>query len=323
MPEYRLTKHRGQISLAYNDDERGRIRVALGTDDAGLAEARAREWWKKHTAPTTERVADLWTAYIADRSIDVVDIGRLKNAWKALEPHFGHKLGSAVNVQDCRDYEKARVRQGRAPSTIRTELEYLRACLNRRYGRGNVTIWTPPASKPRNHFLTKEDANRLLDAIETPHVRLFVLLAIATGARMTALLDLTWDRVDFSRKLVDLEPAGRRRTNKGRTVVPVNQRAWEALELAHAGRLSDFVIEHGGAPIASVKKAIRSAAKRSGVTCSPHVLRHSCAVWQAEAGVPMEQIAQFLGHTSTKLTAKVYARFSPVFLRGASDATTF
>jgi integrase len=40
----------------------------------------------------------------------------------------------------------------------------------------------------------------------------------------------------------------------------------------------------------------------------------------AQAGVPIEQIAQYLGHTNPAVTYRVYARYSPEHLRKASDA---
>jgi integrase len=159
-----------------------------------------------------------------------------------------------------------------------------------------------------------------MDAIETPHVRLFVTLALTTGARMGALLDLTWDRVDFVHSTIDLMPAGRDKTNKRRTVVAMNPRAREALEAARDAALTDYVIEYGGKPVASVKTAIAAAARRSGVPCSPHVFRHTAAVWMAQADVPMQKIAQVLGHTSTRVTETVYARYSPRFMADAMAA---
>jgi integrase len=69
------------------------------------------------------------------------------------------------------------------------------------------------------------------------------------------------------------------------------------------------VIEYGGKPVASVKKAIASAARRSGISCSPHVFRHTAAVWLAMADVPMDRIAQVLGHTTTRITYSTYARY--------------
>lgn len=245
---------------------------------------------------------------------------RFASLWKALEPHFGHRLGKAVTRQDCKDYATARKKAGKAASTIRTELEFLRACLRFRYGASTPSLWMPPGSKPRERYLTKEEANRLLAAIETPHVRLFVTLALATGARMTAILDLTWDRVDFEHGTADLNPAGREATNKRRTIVKLNSRALDALREAKEAALTDHVIEYAGAPVKSVKKAVASAARRSKVTCSPHVFRHTAGVWMANAGVPMEKIAQALA-TTVRIAEKHYARFSPSYLQEAAAAT--
>ncbi|HET8971861.1 MAG TPA: tyrosine-type recombinase/integrase [Pseudolabrys sp.] len=60
-------------------------------------------------------------------------------------------------------------------------------------------------------------------------------------------------------------------------------------------------------------------AKRAGVGhVSPHMLRHSAAVHMAEAGISMEEIAQFLGHDDVNTTRRVYTRFSPNFLKEAA-----
>ena len=240
--------------------------------------------------------------------------------WKPLEPHFGYKLGKAITKADCRAYIDKRRKEGRTNSTIRTELELLRACLRWHYGNEAPEITAPPPSKPRDRFITKEEREKLLEAIETPHVKLFVILALTTGARMSAILDLTWDRVDLDVGTIDFNPAGRDITNKRRTVVPINKKAREALTEAKEGSMTDYVIEYGGKRVASVKKAIAAAAKRSGVPCSPHVFRHSAARWMAEADVPMEKIAQYLGHTSTRVTFATYARFSPRYMAEGAAA---
>jgi integrase len=80
------------------------------------------------------------------------------------------------------------------------------------------------------------------------------------------------------------------------------------------------VIEWNGKPIKSIKKALERISERTGVDFSPHVLRHTAGVWMAKADVPMQKIAQYLGHTSSKVTERVYARYSPSFMRDAADA---
>lgn len=320
MPEYRLVRHRDKFSIAYTDAERGRVRIALGTADRGLAEARARELWRARQRPPGDKVKDVWDAYVTEKATDGVIADPSGSTWRALEPSFGHKLASDITRDDCREHTAKRRRAKRSDSTIRKELEMLRAALRLRYGPQAPAIWMPPASKPRDRFLTKEELTQLLDTIDTPHVRLFVILAVTTGARMSAILDLTWDRVDLDRGIIDLNPAGRHESNKRRAIVPINSRASAALREARAAALSDFVIEYAGSPVKSVKKAIQAAAKRSGVPCSPHVFRHTAGVWMAEADVPMQKIAQYLGHTSTRVTETTYARYSPSFMKDASAA---
>lgn len=180
MPGYSLKLHRGKWTLDFSDGGR-RVRISTGTGDRGLAEARARELWNRRTVAPSERVADLWPRYVQDRIADGVRADRFKAHWTALEPHFGHKIGKAINREDCRAFADARRAQGYAPSTIKTDLELLRACLNWRYADEAPKLWVPPASKPRDRWLTKDEARRLVDATETSHIKLFLTLGLATG----------------------------------------------------------------------------------------------------------------------------------------------
>lgn len=322
MPEYSLTLHRGKWALSFRDGQRRR-RITTGTDHRANAEAVARAIWAHLNAARSERVADLWPGYVKDRQTDGARADRFAAHWTALAPTFGHRIGSTITREDCRAYHQARKELGYSASTIKTDLELLRACLRWHYGKDAPALWMPPASKPRDIWLTKEQARTIVEASTTPHIRLFVILGLSTGARAGAILDLTWDRVNFDQRTIDYRPAGRVQTNKRRTVVPMNQRAFEALQQAHAARLSDNVIEYGGKPVASVKKAVQRLSERTGIPFSPHVLRHTCAVWMAQDNVPMQMISQYLGHTSLLMTSTVYARYSPSFMRDASAATMF
>lgn len=321
MPDYTLTMHRGKLALTFRDNGKPR-RISTGTADRGRAEAIARQLWERLTTPATERIADLWPRYVKDRKRDGVTTD-FRTHELALKDHFWHRLGTAIERDDCRVYAKARQDLGYSASTIRTDLALLRACLRWRYGEDAPAIWLPPASPPRDRWLTKPEANKLVDSAKSPHIKLFLILGLATGARASAILDLTWDRVDFHHGTIDFRPAGREQTNKRRTVVPMNNRARAALEEAHKAALSDHVIEFAGGPVASVKKAIQRLAAATGIPVSPHVLRHTCAVWMAQADVPMQKISQYLGHTSLAMTASVYARYSPSFMADAGDAVEF
>ncbi|MEJ0092030.1 MAG: site-specific integrase [Methylocella sp.] len=245
--------------------------------------------------------------------------------WKAVGPFFGTKAAEILTEQDSLDYAAQRAKAGRRPSTIRTELAHLRSALLWAQKKKIIgvapAIILPEASAPRDSRLTKSQAVKFIGACEMPHVRLFVILALTTGARMGAILGLKWDRVDFDQSLIYFEDPDRPKTNKRRGNPPMNKTARAALSAARAGATSPYVIEWAGQPVASVKKGLASAGERCGLPwVTAHVFRHSAATFMAEDRVSMAEIAQFLAHADSRLTERVYARFSPDHLREAADA---
>lgn len=171
--------------------------------------------------------------------------------------------------------------------------------------------------------LTKEQFRQFLTGCGSSHVLLFAMLAVVTGARKTALLEAKWEQVDFDRRMIRLNPAGRDQNRKHRATVPLNDMILPALREARLGALTEYVIEHRGAPLQDIKNGIAAAASRSGVPCHPHMFRHSAAVWMAEARVPMAEVAAFLGHRDVNVTTRVYARFNPDYLRKAAESLTW
>ena len=316
---YRIVKYRGVYTLTYGKPV---VRRSLRTVDLGLAQANAKKVWAILSSPKVvgEKVEDLWKSYIADREAEGVNTKQLQYRWRQLEPFFGHKMGNAISKDDCKDYTKHRMKQGVKSVTVRTELVLLRACLNLRYGKGSTNMWMPPASPPRDRHLTKEELEKLLEAIDTPHVKLFVILAVTTGARMTAILQAKWSAIDWNTNTINYDPPGRVKTNNCRPTVPLNKQAQAALRKAQMMAQTEYIIEFNEEPIQNIRKGIEAAARRSGVQCSPHVFRHTAGVWMAEADLPMSMISQYLGHTTTKVTEATYARYSPSFMKGAADA---
>jgi integrase len=261
-------------------------------------------------------------AYIADREADgIASTARQRDAWKAMKSFWDRVEPTLIDREMAQSYAKHR---GMAVATIRYELGLLsvalRWALAKELIRKAPTIWRPEPPERKLRSLTRKEFEDWFEQVRAPHARLYVELGLATMARPTAILELTWDRVDFERGTIDLNPPGRRRTRKRRPVVPLNQDALGALRAAYSGRQSQFVIERGAQHIKSVKKAFQAASARSGIHVTPYMLRHTGAVWAAEAGVSMAELAQFMGHDDSATTEKHYARFSPGHLRRVADA---
>lgn len=313
-----------------------RRRFRLGTSltqeqaDAALhAFAKQREVYLTRSGTT---VQDLYDAYIIDKELDGKPTTNQKQHWKALKGTFGPMNPDDIDKSICRNYERKRLKDGRKPGTIWTELTALHAILGWAEEAKKIVkapaITKPAKPDPKDRRLTREQAQKLLDASEHAHTKLFILLALQTAARMGALLDLTWDRVDFgdggeggAGGFIDLRDPDREQTIKRRVQIPMTATARAALRQAKQFALSDYVIEWRARGIDTAKKAIKKAAIDAGMPwASAHVLRHTAACWMAEAGVPMSEISQYLGHTSTRVTERTYARYSPEYLRKAASA---
>ncbi|WP_448500716.1 tyrosine-type recombinase/integrase [Sphingomonas sp.] len=324
--------------ILWNDDDGSRRRVSLGTTDRIAAEKLARDFWSRLTLVSVDTVGQVVEAYLdglltkdaflalnnadrMNRAAEHKDAHRKRTSWKAAKPYWGGLRLSQVDDQTSLAYIGWRKR---AANTVRNELGLIRTALNWAAAKGSIPkpapkIVLPAMPESRVTHLTKPEFARLLEKCVAPHVKLFAMLAVTTGARSTALLELTWDRVDFEQGLIHLNPQGRmQKANKQRATVPLSDRVKPVLQEARDGALTEYVIECGGKPVASIKKGIGAAATRAKVHATPHMFRHSAAVWMAEDRVPMEEIARFLGHTDTRITSRVYAKFSPDYLRRAA-----
>jgi integrase len=101
----------------------------------------------------------------------------------------------------------------------------------------------------------------------------------------------------------------------------MTDRAEAELVAAAKARTCEHVIEYGSKPLGKIRMGFASVAGDAKLPwVTPHVLRHTAAVWMAEGGITMPEIAQFLGHTDSRITERVYARFSPTHLRRAARA---
>ena len=325
---YKIGRLRGDFVIVFRDSAGKRHRYSLGTADASEAKRLAPTIYAELTRPRSTSVTDLWRAFVQDRAGRAV-IATMSAPWKALKDRFGAMATSAITIEDCRAHAADRRRSDIKDSTIYTELGRLRMVLKWAERHNLIDkapyIERPPTPKPREGYLTRAQARQLIDAATVPHVRLFIVLALGTGARKQALLDLTWDRCNFERELIDLRDPRITVPHKGRAIVPMNRTIKAALLNAKPGALSDYVIEWAGDKVTSVKKGLSSAAKRAGIVdhVHPHLLRHSAAVHMAEAGIPMEEIAQYLGHRDINVTRRIYARFSPDYLRQAASALEY
>lgn len=324
MPKYRLGKLRGEYVAVHYDADRKRHRNTLGTDNKIAAAEAVDKLNAEDERKPGQTVQTLWDAYREEKKGRRIAESMI-TTWKALKGTFGGREAEAIGSESCTGYIAERRRNKRADGTIWTELNHLRIVLSWAGKRNRISrvpfIDMPSKPAPRDRWLTKAEVNLLKNCASAEHVRLFIVLAIATGGRKEALLTLKWDQVDFVRGIIHLDDQMAPHKRKGRASVPMNRTILAALQEQRKAALSDYVIEWCGNPVKSVKRSLAKTAENAGLKdVTAHVFRHSAAIWMVSDGIPMPKVAQYLGHSDDRITQRVYARFAPSHMQDAADS---
>lgn len=253
---------------------------------------------------------------------------------------FGDKTLADINGDLCRGFVRAR----KTTAGAREDLVALRAAINFYREEGYcdriVSVTLPEKGAPRERWLTRNKAATLIwhawryremqkgrpsDRRSRRHVARFILVALYTGTRASAVCAAAFDRI-ANAGYVDLEegifyrrPAGSRETKKRRPPVPLPPSL-----LAHLRRWKRrgqrFCVEWNGDPVRDVDKAFRRNARDCSMPdVTPHTLRHTAATWQMQAGTDLWQAARFLGMTAEQLE-RTYGHHHPDHLKGAVEA---
>lgn len=168
------------------------------------------------------------------------------------------------------------------------------------------------------------------------HIYIFLLLALYTGLRKGELLALTWDDVDYDKKLlrVNKSRTGSRKaitaqittpkTESSNRKIPLNDTVLEALKAEkkrqdeHAEILGNgydkshsFIVRTVlGKPyvnLSAINRVVNRLTEKAGLPhCTIHGFRHSVASILDDNGVPIQDISVLLGHESVNTTERIY-----------------
>lgn len=262
--------------------------------------------------------------FLGDDTMASLTPARVQQYWDWRRSH-------SVEIVDKANGLLEEVNRATADGTIIRELSgFLRPAIKhaineRRLDPGVYYVPVPSAPPPREYWITRKEAARLLwetrrDKRARLHLPLYALIALYTGQRRRAILDLTWAQIDLVRGVIDFNPSGRKTTSKGRPKIPVPRSLLAALKRAHRRATCAHVIAYNGQPVKDIKTGFNSAAARAGIPdCTSHTLRHTAATWMANRGVSMREIGGFLGQNEVATTER-YAHHHPDFMQNARRA---
>ncbi|MDP3409026.1 tyrosine-type recombinase/integrase [Bosea sp. (in: a-proteobacteria)] len=305
--------------------------------------ARTRLKQASRSDPSQILIADVLNLYVETRAKDLARGDTVAGLTLLLLQHAKGARCDAINADWCRRYVDLRVEgkiapdtlPGRKPkrpkrSSVRRDLEHLRACLSHAVKEGVLAyapaITYPAAPQPRQRFLTRAEAARLLwtcwrykqhgpkNQILRPlrHLCRFILIGLYSGTRSSAILSASFtagaDRsyIDLSQGTYFRLAEGRAVTNKRQPPIGLPDRLLAHLRRWQPKTNSGWVITFHGEPVASVKKGFSRACKLAGLEgVTPHVLRHSFMTWVLTSGMDLHTAAKVAG-MSAKVADRVY-----------------
>jgi len=249
---------------------------------------------------------------------------------------FGANMLDDVTGALCRRYAAERS----SPRIARRELEDLRAAVNHFHREGHVRevikVVLPARGRARERWLTRSEAARLVlaawrhrerqrgaatERFSRRHVAKFILVALYTGRRASAVTQAALrpeagaSHVDLARGLL-LPGADVAASKKRQPPIRLPRRLIAHLRRWRA-RGQNFAVEWNGAPVASIGRAFRAAARAAGLeNVSPHTLRHTAATWLMQRGADPWAAAGYLG-LSLDTLLRVYGHHHPDHLAGA------
>lgn len=164
-----------------------------------------------------------------------------------------------------------------------------------------------PDANERVRFLDAAERTRLFESVKAsqyPRLYAMTLMAMKTGARRGELLALTWRDIDLKTGIASL---GRTKNGDRRTLVLLPD-VIEALQPFKSTDLDRFVFGSVRSKYlvpTSIDSAWRDAVDRAKVrNFKFHDLRHCCASYMAQAGIPLNVIAEVLGHRKLDMTRR-------------------
>ena len=328
-PRLRWLAKRGCFYIVWTERGRSRER-STGTADCEQAETIFAQWLHARGRKAGPRdpaeifVTDVLNDYAAERGPKVAAPRVIGCAVDALTGFWQGRMAADVTPQTCDLYVKTR---GRSANTTRRELNVLRTALNHAHKNGRLTrpvaVELPEAPEPRDRWLTREEAARLLRAaLHNPYVRLylplFILIGLYTGRRTQAILGLRWTQVDLCAGWINFEQGRRTKKRKGGIRIP--PRLLPHLRRARRrGTDLGYVLHINGERIGDIKKGFAAACIRTAVDdVTPHTLKHTAITWAMQNRIDLWQAAGFFA-TSVPTLLRVYGHHHPDHMREAAE----
>ena len=324
----KLVKRSNNFAVEYYDPQKGfTTRKSLGTDDAGIARRLYAEWCLTHSSPERSTLEDvtvqgLLGTFYAQAAKDYASKAVYKSALQYVLKYIPDLPLSEFKRARQEGFVANLRQDGLADGTVKRLMAAISTAVTRAYEYDVIPskphILTVTDEARRDRVLTDDEARALIRACRTENDIRYISIALMTGARPSAIVGLSRGQFDFDHHLIRFLPPGQKQVRqKPKPTIPLPKNLEEMARTWEDGPV--FQTDHGQLKSNETIWARVSRGVPEDVT--PYVLRHTVASELRKQGVPMGDIAGFLGHRVQGMSVtERYAHFDPSYMRSAADA---
>jgi integrase len=316
----------------YDPTSRQTRGISTGTVDLREAEIKLAEHALRHSKPEERDdvlLADALSYYWLERGQHLASWETQKLAMKYALEVWGNPMVSELTPARQKELVKYCREKKITDHTILRFLGCIWTALNFYHGEGRLKVVPPrisnekwnPHLPTRKRTLSLAELARLFNAAaRLEHRWRYLLLAVATGARPRALLELRPEQIDLENHLLHLLPEGRAQNKKRRPSLPLGPTL--------RSHIAHWIAEDRAGPLCGYKGEEMTSdtyfdalKEEAGVDCNRYAIRHTLITWLVRKGVPIDEREIYIGHRLPgSATTEGYVHLDPQYLAKASAA---
>ena len=282
---------------------KGKIMAYKGEQVKGrLFSVVAEEWKEEHFARVAYKTTECYSAPL-----------------KRLIAEFGDSPIRDITSQGLNKFIVRVSKQGYSLRTVRAHIDILNMIFNFALLSGDaIANPTIPIRPPKGLHTTKRDMPSDTDITKVKNglnakFGLFAYMLLYTGCRKGEALALQYEDIDFDNKTISIDKSLYCENNRPKIKSPKTEAGKRKIILLD--KLADklpkgkgYIFAVDGKPLTRTMFNKRWAAykKETGITFTPHQLRHAFATILFEAGIDEKMAQDIMGHASLSVMRDIY-----------------
>ena len=235
---------------------------------------------------------------------------------------FGDYLISEIDVPDVQNYINRLGKQQYSQKTVKSALSVISLIFDQAIIEKQIAInpckfvkIPQGLSKKERELPSNEEIEKVLNGVNC-HFGEFAYLILHTGLRRGEALALHSDNIDFEKKIIKVCQSVYFKSNQAEIKPPKTQSGYRSVYLLDC--LIPILKDKEGYIFGKTKPMSEQAFKRawerycreSGVTITPHQLRHGYATILYDNEIGPKTAQKLLGHSDYKTTFEIYTHIS-------------